>query len=156
MARAALSISLISSQTWVGCAAMECHGEHGDRLPGRKTNTGLPSLEEGHDVERVTVVRTMSAVVKLTQENDESCVSVVSAASRLRNAPLCVLPREGWLQDASSDPRQGGAEDTKERVLAMMVYGMLSLMTLWLRLIQACERVRLLRLPREACFDEFQ
>ena len=53
-------------------------------------------------------------------------------------------------------PAQGGAEDTKERVLAMMVYGMLSLMTLWLRLIQACERVRLLRLPREACFDEFQ
>ena len=53
------------------------------------------SAQEGHDVERVTVVRTMSAVVKLMQENDESCVDVVgygmvsfslSAASRLRNA----------------------------------------------------------------------
>ena len=94
---------------------------------------------------------------------------------------LMVLPSRRKLV-TQLRPAQGGAEDTKERVLAMMVYGMVSLMTSshdkpWramlscarstsrprrighmvrsLRLIQACERVRLLRLPREVCFDEF-
>ena len=51
-----------------------CHGDH---FPGRYTNTGRPSVGEGHDVERVTLARTMSAMVKLTQENDESCVYVI-------------------------------------------------------------------------------
>ena len=86
---------------------------------------------------------------------------------------LMVLP-SGRKLVTQFRPAQGGAENTEERVLAM-VCGMVSLMTSsydkqWrtmlscslsgymvrsLRLSQACEKVRLLRLPREACFDEF-
>ena len=56
---------------------MECHGDHGDRLPGRHTNTGATSVKEEQDVERITVMRsdedkdTMSTMVKLAKEIDE-------------------------------------------------------------------------------------
>ena len=48
-------------------------------------------------------------------------VPSLSAVSRLRDARLCVLPREGWLQDASADPEQ--------KTLRERVCGMVSLMT---------------------------
>ena len=71
---------------------MECHG---DRLPGRKTNTEVPSVEEGLDVERISVARsdedTMSTMAKLAKEIDEfrdisqptaACQVVVCPSSR--------------------------------------------------------------------------
>ena len=77
---------------------MECHGDHGNRLPGRFSNTVGSSVEDGHDVARVTVVRTMSAMVKLTQENDESCVYVVGYGMESLVSPRpadCGMPVDG-------------------------------------------------------------
>ena len=87
----------------------------------------VTSVEEGHDVERVTALRvkfgvrsviakeTFSATVKLAREIDE-----IVSRDKLWRAKLSCLSRpacEDWLHGEVSF---GGAESTEERVLALM------------------------------------
>ena len=78
------------------------------------------SVQEEQDVERVTVVRTMSATVKLAKVLDQ----VVQKAPRSVPWRPCSQPsrrRHGYMDEPR--PAKGGAEDTEERV-----YGMVSRM----------------------------
>ena len=89
---------------------MECHG---DSLPGRCTNTGVTSAEEGHDVDRITVMRndvdkdTMSTMVKLAKEIDVlRDIGQPTAACQ-----LMVLPsRKQLVTRGVLRPAQGGAD----------------------------------------------
>ena len=99
-----------------------CHFPARLRIPA--DSAARPQETKGvNDVER-----TVSAMVKLTQENDESWVYVVDygMVPLLRGQPtavcqLIVLPSRKQLV-TQLRPVQGGAEDTEERVLSM-VYG---------------------------------
>ena len=118
----------------------------------------------------------MSALVKLAKETYESCDIGHPAAE----CQLMVLPSKRKLvtQRCELRPAQGGAEDTEERVLTLVFQcplwkAMLSstsrpadcegwFMVRSMRLSptnivgQPCERVRLLRSPREAGFDPLE
>ena len=118
-------------------------------FPGGMEVRGVPSVEEGHDVERISVVRsdedTMLAMVKLAKILDQ----VEQKAPRSVSTAWC----HGWRLPAISCGEQcslvlsGPVEKAGYMVRSM-------------RLIptnkvgQACERVRLPRLPREAGFDQ--
>ena len=103
---------------------MECHGDH---IPGRYINTGVPSVEEGHDVERMSVVRsdedTMSTMVKLAKMLDQ-------VEQKARSLVLS-RPAGGWFLGAvdAFDSHEHGRSDLRKSR-------------------------RLQRLPREACFDQ--
>ena len=99
-------------------------------------------MQEGHDVGRVADARTMSAMVKLTQEIDESCVYVVGygMVSLLSPRPAdCGMPVDGvesWLHEDSSDPRRADQKTPRS-----IMYDMMSLMTssrdkLWRAMLQ--------------------
>ena len=83
----------------------------------------------------------------------------------------------GYTERVELRPVQGGAEDTEERVLTLvllcplwkamllylsasrlrrLVYGEVAALESHDKVGQACERVRLLRLTREACFDPLE
>ena len=96
-------------------------------LPGGIQIRGVTSVEEGLDVERVTVARndvekdTMSAMVKLAKKICGFCDVGQSTAA----CQLMVLPsRKQLVTRGVLRPAQGGAKDTEERV-----YGLVSLTT---------------------------
>ena len=90
---------------------MECHG---DRLPGRYINTGVPSVEEGHDVVRISLVRSdvaedvMSTRVKLAKMLDQveqkAPRSVSGRCRWLRRGAPVVFPRQAVESDALLSP----------------------------------------------------
>ena len=92
-------------------------------LPGGIQIRGVPSVEEGLDVERVTVARndvdkdTMSAMVKLAKKICGFCdVGQPTAESQLMTPSERRLASRGVPR-----PAQGGAEDTEERVYGVVL-----------------------------------
>ena len=90
---------------------MECHGDH---LPGRYINTGVPSVEEGHDVVRISLVRSdvaedvMSTMVKLAKMLDQvgqkAPRSVSGRCRWLRRGAPVAFPRQAVESDALLSP----------------------------------------------------
>ena len=122
----------------VGCAAMECHGDHGDRLPRRYTST----VGQEHDGEaREGVSRRAPARSGRSRRHRGACLG-----DEVRHGvPIDVFPRQAAESNAllfSLDQPLAGYMVKSMRLIPRNMVG------------QACERVRLRRLPREACYDQ--
>ena len=119
---------------------MECHG---DRRPGRYINTGR-------------------------QDHDVSYDEAREGASRAWRRPAdCGMPADGVSFQKNAGYEDGDTDDVFPRqaaesnaLLFSLDQPMVGYMVKSMRLIptntvgQACDRVRLRRIPREACYDQ--